>query len=123
MTTTNTPFENGKIEQDGAGMFGDDMDIVSEYSRQFAQVQLDGTYRVVTDYYVAESKEEGFEIHNAVEYMHCRDLEDIGGTEITSDIEYNYGTEWVDSDSILTADAVVKTLIQGLSVDDYGMWR
>ena len=104
-------------------MFPDDMDIVAEYSRRFAQVQLDGTYRVVTYYYVAESKEEGFEIHNAVEYMHCRDLEDFGDTEITSDVEYNYGTDWVDSDSILTADAVVKTLALGLTANDYGVWE
>lgn len=93
-----SPFEHGKIEQDGAWMFSDDMDIV------------------------AESKDDGFEIHNAVEYMNCRDLEDVGGTEITSDIEYNYGVEWVDSDSILTADAVTKTLTQGLILEDYGVW-
>ena len=55
--------------------------------------------------------------------MRCRDLEDVGGTEIACDYVYDYGTEWVDSDSILTADAVVKTLVLGLDVSDYGVWE
>lgn len=117
------PFEHGTIEAEGAYVFGDDPNIVAEYSRRFAQKRADGTYLVVTDCYVAESKEDGFDIHNAVEYMRCRDLEDVGGTEIACDYEYSYGVEWVDSDSILTADAVVKTLVLGLDVADYGVWE
>ena len=116
------PFEHGTIEADGSYLFGDYLNIVAEYNRQFAQKRADGTYLVVTDYYVAGSKEDGFYIHNVVEYMHCRDLEDVGGTEITCDYEYNYGVDWVDSDSILTADAAVKTLVLGLDVTDYGVW-
>ena len=116
------PFEHGTIEADGSYLFGDYLNIVAEYNRRFAQKRADGTYLVVTDYYVAESKEDGFDIHNVVEYMFCRDLEDVGGTEITCDYEYNYGVEWVNSDRILTADAVVKTLVLGLDVTDYGVW-
>ena len=47
----------------------------------------------------------------------------MGGTEISCEYEYDYGTEWVDSYSILTADAVVKTLVLGLDVADYGVWE
>ena len=50
------PFEHGTIEAEGAYLFGDDLNIVAEYSRRFAQKRADGTYLVVTDYYVAEGR-------------------------------------------------------------------
>lgn len=101
----------------GTGMGGDNMVGIgyeARYHRQFD----DGTFAVITERYFVEdlnqtnNVEPGDEnydpsrygITNQTEFTHCSDLEDVGGSEISSDYEYepNYNQPFGSYDDLLT---------------------
>lgn len=97
------------------------------YSRQWWRRNADGTFTVVTyeasatkddrDY---DDEDEGrnippFQVEDILEVIRCRDKDDPGSTEITSDYEYG-NTAW-DYDSIESANAAAKRLVRDMTSD------
>lgn len=93
MTNTTAFEEVGTIAYHD-GQDGQD-DVVSDNtSRRFRRVNEDGTFLTITEYfYVKEGEEyEGepkFYYENMTEAVNHSDIDDVGGSEITSDIEYS----------------------------------
>lgn len=101
----------------GTGIGGDYM-VGQGYEALYTRRLDDGTFAVITSrYYVEdlntfknlEEGDEGWEpnaytIREQIEFMHCRDLDDVGGTEISSDYEYgdNYNQPFATYDDVLT---------------------
>lgn len=125
------PFEIDKYFAD-AGDVGGDYQLGPARSRQFAQKRDDGTYTVITEYAYTTpgnlsafdagefyGRRHGYSVCNQTEIMHCRDLEDIGGSEIHSDIEYD-DVPYMTIATKRDADALARTFIQRLSIEHYG---
>lgn len=93
-------IEHGTYSKD-EGEIGGDIQLSAAPGRRFVHEREDGTFDVITEYaYVIPGDESafgdgtfsgrkhGYSVQNQTEIMHCRDLDDVGGTEITCDYEY-----------------------------------
>lgn len=102
---TSVPVNNWTREAiwafNGPDMGGDNA-VGIGYEARYTRRLIDGTYAVIGERYFVEDLnsirqvtegDEGYEpnayvITNQTEFMHCSDVEDVGGTEIHSDLEY-----------------------------------
>lgn len=135
----------GGITTFDAGIGGDDM-VGQGYEARYVRELGDGTFAVISDrYYVedmnrnhnVEPGDEGYEpnsygITNQTEFMHCSSLDDVGGTEITSDIEYDPvdAQPFASYDDVLTwyenectRLAIMDQRSNLFFMDDYGSWE
>ncbi|GAB2699200.1 hypothetical protein BKA24_001767 [Microbacterium marinum] len=88
--------EGGRLSADRFGCSLGDDQRGTEYSRRYWRQHDDGTFTVITDAVGVEVvQREGqraeYVITNAVEFLHCDDRTDPGGTEISSRIDYERG--------------------------------
>ena len=117
------PFEHGRYLSD-AGQVGGDIQVSIAPSRQFAQRRDDGTFTVITEYAYAtpiENAKDGwiYDVENQTEIMHCRDLEDIGGTEITCSYEYEFPNAFAFRTK-RDATRYARRYIRNLNIEHYG---
>jgi hypothetical protein len=116
------PVEYGGYVAD-EGDIGGDRQLSAAPGRRFIQSLLDGTHLVVTEAaYVVPGvdngedfrpRRDGYAVENMTEYMHCSDLSDIGGSEITCDYTYdiiNYTTIGSKRDALAAARDFIKAL-------------
>lgn len=122
--------ELGRYSRD-EGDIGGDIQLSAAPGRRFVHQREDGTWDVITEAAYAvpgdqsafdngtwTARTHGYGVQNQTEIMHCRDLEDVGGTEITCDYEYelvNYTTISTKRDAL----AVARTFIRNLREEDY----
>lgn len=96
----NEPIQSALPEPDANGWFKDDVWAVSgdgcgdsqvgqAYSAQYHKPLPDGAFAVLTSTYYVEVFGDSIGVTEQIETMRCRDLEDIGGTEIDCDYQYD----------------------------------
>lgn len=117
------PFERDRYRADSGDIGGDNSVGVSP-SRSFAQQRDDGTYTVITEYasaYLADAEKRPrvYDVQNVTEVMHCRDLEDIGGTEIDCDYTYEF-VNVIGLRTIRKAESHARKFIRSLDINHYG---
>ncbi|MFE6966919.1 hypothetical protein ACFVAJ_17545 [Agromyces sp. NPDC057679] len=104
-----TEHEDGLMEHDGD--IGGDNQVGGVVERRYHRQLDDGTWSVITDSWIVEQTgsedEPRYSVTNRIEFLNCRDLEDVGGTEISSDYETEYVglTDFVDLDEALAKAA------------------
>jgi hypothetical protein len=127
--STSTVYEMGRYVAD-AGQIGGDRQLSAAPSRRFVLPREDGTYTVITESaYVVPGVDthledfrpriHGYAVENVTEIMHCRDLEDVGGTEINCEYEYeivNYTSISMKADAL----SVARQFILNLDAANYG---
>ena len=122
--------EHGKYSPN-EGDIGGDIQLSDAPGRRFVHQREDGTWDVITEaaYVVPgdqtafdngtfSGRKHGYGVQNQTEIMHCRDLEDVGGTEITCDYEYEL-VNYVTIPNKRDALAVARTFIRNLHEEDY----
>lgn len=121
------PFELGRYVADG-GDVGGDAQVGIAPTRAFAQKRADGTFTVITEYAYAERIAEDrvadgyrYDVVNQTEVMHCRDLDDIGGTEITSETTYEHPGYFAYK-TRRQAESYARSYIKSLDITHYG-WQ
>lgn len=104
-----------------AGDIGGDAQQSGGYSLRFFAVgeSDDGLHAIVTvNTYAAIQMPHRFYAETMIEYMICTDLDDPGGTEVSSQIEYEESI--YDYPTIAEADAAARELLSRWTVDDIG---
>lgn len=123
--STKAPVEIDRYRADG-GDVGGDAQVGIAPMRTFAQERADGTFTVITEYAYAERIAEDriedgyrYDVVNQTEIMHCRDLDDIGGSEITSETQYEHPGYFAHK-TLRDAESYARRYIRGLSIEHYG---
>ncbi len=127
--STSKYTEHGRYVAD-EGQVGGDRQLSAAPGRRFVHEREDGTFDVITEVaYVVPGVEthledfrpriHGYAVENMTEIMHCRDLEDVGGTEITCDYEYEI-VNYTSLSSKADALSVARRFIRNLDASDYG---
>ena len=123
--STKAPVEIDRYRADG-GDVGGDAQVGIAPMRTFAQERADGTFTVITEYAYAERiaedrVEDGYkyDVVNQTEIMHCRDLDDIGGSEITSETQYEHPGYFAYK-TLREAESYARQYIRGLAIEHYG---
>lgn len=117
--------ELGRYSRD-EGDIGGDLQLSVAPGRRFVETLKDGTFHVVTESaYVIPGdidafmrgefspRRDGYAVQNQTEIMHCRDLEDIGGSEITCEYTYeivNYTSIYAKRDALSLARTFIRNL-------------
>ncbi|WNN95096.1 hypothetical protein SEA_MAGRITTE_145 [Microbacterium phage Magritte] len=124
-TTAKAPVEIDRYRADGGDVGGDAQAGIAPM-RTFAQERADGTFTVITEYAYAERIPEDriedgyrYDVVNQTEIMHCRDLDDIGGTEITSETQYEHPHMFAFT-TLRDAESYARRFIRGLAIEHYG---
>jgi hypothetical protein len=117
------PFEHDRYRAHGGDVGGDNCRGDSP-SRTFAQRRADGTWTVITEYasaYVANEYEFPvvYDVWNMTEIMHCRDMDDIGGTKIDCDYEYEF-INYLAISTLRKAERLARKYIKSLDIFHYG---
>lgn len=102
----------GTVGGEGAG---------ESFERRFTAKLPDGTYAVVTSYYYpvnigerwGEEREDAaaFDVENMTIATICTDVDDVGGTEVTSEIDYDfpaYCSFLLEADAITYAEGAAR---------------
>lgn len=126
----NTYTEHGRYLKDEGGI-GGDIQLSVAPGRRFVHQRTDGTWDVITEaaYVIPgdidafmhgtfNAREHGYAVQAQVEIMHCRDLDDVGGTEIACDYEYEIVNAYV-LHNMREALVSARDYIRSLNADDY----
>jgi hypothetical protein len=122
-------LDEGKTQRYG-GCEGGDAQASDTYSRRFARQLDSGLWSVITEtYYVIDPREmfgphvgRGWDIENQTEFIICRDLDDVGGTEVTSDYQTEhplYTFVRTKRDAVKTA----RTMAENTTPGYYAHWN